>query len=77
MIFGEFLPPGQARVTVVVSNAEGDEVEIDAIVDTGYMGALFLPNSLAEHLNLPQIDQEVLKLANGKICCSRGYCCLA
>ncbi len=67
MILGEFLPPGQARVTATVGNAEGDEAEISAVIDTGFMGALLLPDSLARHLNLPQIDQEVLKMADGSL----------
>ncbi len=67
MIFGEFLPPGQARVTAVVSNAEGDEAEVSAVIDTGFLGALLLPYSLARHLNLPQIDQEVLQMADGSL----------
>lgn len=67
MIFGEFLPPGQARVLATIRNAEGEEAEINAIVDTGFMGSLLLPRTLANDLNLPQIDQEVLALAEGSL----------
>lgn len=67
MTFGEFLPPGQARVTATVGNAEGDEVETSAVIDTGFMGDLLLPRSLAQHLNLPQTDQEVLQMADGSL----------
>ena len=67
MIFGEFLPPGQARVTAIISNVAGEEAEISAVIDTGFMGALLLPRSLAQHLDLPQIDQEMLKMADGSL----------
>lgn len=67
MIFGEFIAPGQARVSVVVSNGEGDSIEASAVVDTGFMGALLLTRSLASRLNLPQIEQEELMLADGSI----------
>ena len=42
-------------------------MEINVIIDTGFMGALLLPRSLASYLKLPQIDQEVLKMADGSL----------
>ena len=67
MIYGKFTPPGQLQLTLTVGNGTDAFVEVEAIVDTGFMGALLLPRSLVSRLQLPQVNQEELRLANGSI----------
>ncbi|MDQ2798639.1 MAG: clan AA aspartic protease [Armatimonadota bacterium] len=65
MIFGEFTAFGQARIAAAIGSADGEKVEVSAVIDTGFMGALMLPRSLAAQLALPQIEQEILVMADG------------
>ena len=67
MVYGEFTSASQVQVTLAVSNGADDPVEVDAVIDTGFMGALLLPRSLVSRLRLPQVNQEKLRLANGDI----------
>ena len=67
MILGEFTSSGQAVITVTFQTADREEAEVPAVIDTGFMGSLLLPRSLANRLQLPQIDQEELRLADGSI----------
>ncbi len=67
MVFGEFTAAGQVQVTITVGNGLDDPIDVAAIVDTGFMGALLLPRSLVTRLQLPQVNQEELRLANGSI----------
>jgi len=65
MVYGEFTAFGQAQVTLTLRSDTGEESDITAVVDTGYMGFLMLPRSLAARLGLPQIEEEILVMANG------------
>ena len=67
MIYGEFTEAGQVRVMLTLSGSSGKAVEVAAIVDTGFMGALLLPRSLVSRLQAPQVNQEELRLANGSV----------
>lgn len=67
MIFGEFTSSNQAQITLTIGNGTDNSVDVEAIIDTGFMGALLLPRSLVSRLQLPQINQEELRLANGSI----------
>jgi clan AA aspartic protease len=65
MIYGEFTAAGQARVAVTISGGPGAEEEVSAAINTGFMGALLLPRSLALRLKLPRIEHEEMMLADG------------
>lgn len=57
----------EIRVPAIVLGSAGEELQIEAILDTGFNGALTLPMSVISALGLPWWLQDVLVLANGQI----------
>ena len=64
---GEYQESDQILVTLTVGNEEGDEQEVDAVVDTGFGGYLMLTPEVVEALALPQTDVGTAVLAAGSI----------
>lgn len=64
---GEYQENDQLIVTLTIGNEEGDEREVDAIVDTGFGGSLMLTPEVVEALALPQTDVGTAVLADGSI----------
>lgn len=65
MIAGRFSDGERIIVDLTITGFNDEQMEIEAVVDTGYVGALLLPASVVMHLNLSRIDEEVVMLADG------------
>lgn len=64
---GQFLPSREFVVDLLVSNEDGEQISLTAVVDTGFSGYLTLPISVIRRLNLPQTDIEEASIADGSI----------
>ena len=65
MIEGQVTANREAIVQVTVQGPTGDEVEIDAVVDTGFDGWLTLPAELVKRLSLTWRRRGSALLADG------------
>lgn len=54
-------------IKLPVLDSAGQEQEIEAVLDTGFTGALTLPPSLITHLRLPWRSRSSAVLANGQV----------
>ena len=57
----------EAVVSIPVRGSEGQEREIDAVIDTGYSGNLALPPTLVAELELPFVIRSRSALADGTV----------
>jgi clan AA aspartic protease len=64
---GQFLPGREFVVDLRLSNEDGEQLEVSAVVDTGFSGYLTLPLSIVEKLGLLQTDFEEASLADGSV----------
>ncbi len=64
---GEYQESDQILVALTLGNEEGDEQEVDAVVDTGFGGYLMLTPEIVQDLALPQTDVGTAVLADGSI----------
>lgn len=53
MIIGTMMPGRHPIVSLIVKDVRGQDVVIDALVDTGYNGVLLLPKAVVASLGLP------------------------
>lgn len=67
MIVGEFTRELRSMISLTVCKEEGEEVEIEGAIDTGFLGALLLPSRIVRRLNLPPVGREVVILADGSL----------
>lgn len=67
MITGSVNAFREALIRLVVVGEAGEEQEVEAVVDTGYTGALSLPPALIKELNLPFVQRGSAELADGSI----------
>ncbi len=58
---------GDPRVSFQVKGPGGVSVEVSAILDTGFGGAIALPQRLVDHLGLRQSDRGYFTLADGSM----------
>ncbi len=65
MITGIFTAGREAILPVVLSAADGREVEIEAVIDTGFDGFLTLPANLIEDLGLSLLGRMGAALGDG------------
>lgn len=65
MVKGFFSRRGEPMVSVVVGGSGGRQVEVDAVVDTGFSDYLTLPIEIIEALELPIMDNIWIQLADG------------
>jgi clan AA aspartic protease len=56
-----------ATIHLILRGPNGTELEIDAIVDTGYTGSLTLPTSIVNALGLPKRAVGSATMADGSI----------
>lgn len=56
----------EALLTLTVLGRSGTQVQIEAIVDTGFTGALGLSREMVESLSLPLVGRGVAVLADGR-----------
>ena len=66
MITGFVTPFREAVIPVTIQGAQGTEQQIDAVIDTGYNGALTLPLSVIRTLGLPWRRRGRALLADGR-----------
>ena len=64
---GEYQESDQILVALTIANEDGDEQEIEAVVDTGFGGSLMLTPEVVQELALPQTDVGTAVLADGSI----------
>lgn len=67
MIIGQFTRDDRPIIGLPLRNSDGEEVQIEAAIDTGFLGALFLPNRLVQRMRLQEIDRETVMLADGSL----------
>jgi clan AA aspartic protease len=67
MITGTVNARHEVVIRVPVRNPAGQELEVEAILDTGFTGSLTLPPSLIASLGLPWRSRSSATLANGNI----------
>lgn len=65
MITGEVTPEREAIIDVRVAGPGGVEVQVRAVLDTGFNGSLPLPAALIAELNLPPRGSVPSVLADG------------
>jgi clan AA aspartic protease len=63
----------EARIRVQVKGRRGREQEVEAVIDSGYTGALTLPPALIATLDLRWRSVERATLADGSICVFQVY----
>ena len=66
MTIGEVTSDGDALVRVTVEDATGEAREVEAVLDTGFNGALALPHALVEAFGLARKGDVVARLASGE-----------
>lgn len=67
MIIGVVNANREAIIRLVVRGANGEEHEIDAVIDTGFTGFLTLPSTLIASLGLTWLGREQGLLGDGTI----------
>ena len=73
MITGTVTALREATINVALRGTEGTERQIDAVIDTGYNGALSLPLELVEELQLPWTARGRGLLADGREAIFHSY----
>jgi clan AA aspartic protease len=63
----------EARIRLKVKGRRGQEQEVEAIIDSGYTGALTLPPALIATLGLPWRSVDRATLADGSTCVFQVY----
>lgn len=65
MITGIVTVHHEATIRLLVRDANGQEQEVEAVLDTGFNGSLTLPPSIIAALGLPWRTRGLVVLANG------------
>lgn len=65
MIVGRFEDNERLLLPITIFSGEGEPKEIEATIDTGFIGCLLLPYAMAQRLELPRIGGEIVMLADG------------
>jgi clan AA aspartic protease len=63
----------EARIRVRVRGPRGREQEVEAVIDSGYTGALTLPPTLIANLGLRWRSVDLATLADGSTCVFQTY----
>jgi clan AA aspartic protease len=67
MIRGTVTPQHEAVVPLRIRGSGGNELDVDAIIDTGFSGFLTLPPALISTMNLPLRSQIDIQLGDGTV----------
>ena len=67
MMMGRLTDENEFLFALTLRNVDGEEVEVQALLDTGFSGSLVLPGYIIRRLALPQDDVERVSLADGSI----------
>jgi clan AA aspartic protease len=73
VISGEVTPYREATIDLSLQGASGVEVEVEAVLDTGFTDYLTLPAALIGTLQLPYLDSAEFTLADGSILSMKIY----
>jgi clan AA aspartic protease len=65
MIVGQFLHNERLIIPVSVLDSDGEYREIEATIDTGFVGGLLLPTQTVQELELPRLGATLALLADG------------
>jgi clan AA aspartic protease len=65
--------PREPRLTIAISNGEGEAVAVEAVIDTGFTEFLSLPPSLIRTLGLERGQDMELSTAGGQVINSATY----
>jgi clan AA aspartic protease len=65
MIRGTVSPAREAMIRVTIEGPSGQQLEVEAIIDTGYTGSLTLPSRYVASLNLRRRGRGRAILADG------------
>ena len=65
MIAGEVSDNREAGIRLVVRTSNGDELEVEMVIDTGFNGWISLPSTLVAELDLPWRRRGRGELADG------------
>jgi clan AA aspartic protease len=63
----------EARIRLAIRGRKGQEIEFEAIIDSGYTGTLTLPPALITSLGLRWQSDDRAILANGSTCLFRVF----
>ena len=66
MISGFFTPDQEPALSLEIRGPDGER-SFDAVIDTGFNGALTLPPAWIDALGLPQSGEERVSLADGRV----------
>jgi clan AA aspartic protease len=66
MIAGRVIDAREAIVTLTVRGSQGHQVQVAAVIDTGFTDYLTLPRSLMQELRAPFVDTAQCQLADGR-----------
>lgn len=66
MISGFFTRDGEPALSLEIRGPDGAQ-SFDAVIDTGYNGALTLPPDWIDELGLPKSGEESVSLADGRV----------
>ncbi len=67
MMVGRLTDENEFLFPLVLRNTEAEELEVQAVLDTGFSGSLVLPGGVIRRLSLPQDDVERVSLADGSM----------
>jgi predicted aspartyl protease len=67
MMTGVVTAAREAIVRVRLHSLQGQEVDLDTVLDTGFAEALSLPQTWVDTLALPLVELDKMTLANGSV----------
>jgi clan AA aspartic protease len=65
MIIGRFVENERVVIPFIIFDGNGEEYEIEATIDTGFIGEVFLPYAMVQQLQLPKSSEQLVRLADG------------
>ena len=66
-MIGRVTPAPEALITLKIRGASNREIEVQAVIDTGFTDYLTLPHSIIDDLRLTFVDTSECELADGQI----------
>jgi clan AA aspartic protease len=67
MITGAVNSDLEALLRLTLRDSDGNESQVDAVIDTGFNGYLTLPSQLVDQLGLPYLYRQEGELADGSL----------
>ena len=67
MIAVDFVDDERLTITLTVFDSEGESHEVEATIDTGFVGSLVLPLQFAQQLELLRESMQMISLADGTL----------